>query len=139
MSGRNSSLQQASGGRGHPQGPPQQGGRGAPYYPQPNYQYQQQQVQQQGGGLRPMPPGPTGMGWPQGGGELELLIDFNARFSFCAQGVLCYLLLVTLRPEHDIGYWQSQRLKQCSRRGVKGIFSTGRIRNTVFAMNHKYN
>ena len=79
MSGRNnSSHQQASGGRGHPQqggpgrGPPQQGGPGRGgnnFYN--NYQpQQQQQQQQQGGGLRPMPPGPAGaMGWQPTGGE----------------------------------------------------------------------
>jgi hypothetical protein len=68
MSGRgNSSLQQATG-RGHTgQDPSQQGGRGGGgYYPPPNYQYGQPQ---QGGGLRPMPPGNPAMGWQPGSGE----------------------------------------------------------------------
>jgi len=74
MSGRNSSLQQASG-RGHP--PQGGGGRGGyynyPYQQPPPPPQQQGQGQQQGGGLRPMPPGPTGMGWQQGGGEFLCL------------------------------------------------------------------
>jgi hypothetical protein len=66
MSGRNSSLQQAQGRGQHPQ--QGGGGRGGGYYPN-NYQYAPPPPQQQQGvgGLRPMPPGPTGMGWQAGG------------------------------------------------------------------------